>query len=149
MYSKADFINWLKSLPPATDFTEWPYACPIAMFTSTTPAFGHADGPPEWAVEVINRFEERSSRSVADVLEIAKSATYTQHDFVEWLRSLPPDTTFCQDAFRSQTCPIAMFSGDPAIPSGEYDAWVRTFIRRYDERLSTSLADALEIAETL
>jgi hypothetical protein len=74
---------------------------------------------------------------------------YTKTDFLEWLRFLPPDTTFC-DGSRTETCPIAKFTGRRAIKHDEANPeWANTFMERYDARISRSLADALTIAETL
>jgi hypothetical protein len=147
MYSKADFINWLKRLPPATKLGRGPHACPIAEFTGKS-AFLPSGDHPAWAVEFMNRYDGYPSPSVTDALALARSVIYTRDDFVDWLKSLPPETTFCQ-GFRSLTCPIAIFSGDYAPSSDGLPAWAETFIARYDEDLSTSLEAALQIAETL
>jgi hypothetical protein len=75
--------------------------------------------------------------------------TFTAKDFLEWLESLPADTTFC-DGLRSQTCPVARFLdriatyGDESLPE-----WAVTFMTRYDYETSTSLQDALTIAKAL
>jgi len=147
MYSKADFVNWLKQLPPERILGLGPHSCPIAEFTEKS-AFLPSGDHPAWAVEFMTRYDGCLSPSVTDALGIAKSVIYTKADFVNWLKSLPPDTTFCQ-GFRSQTCPIAIFSGDYAPSSDGLPGWAETFIAMYDQDLSTSLEAALQIAETL
>ena len=76
-------------------------------------------------------------------------ANFTAKVFLEWLESLPADTTFC-DGLRSQTCPLAKFLGRIATYGDEsFPEWAFTFMTRYDYETSTSLQDALAIARSL
>lgn len=73
----------------------------------------------------------------------------TKDEFKQWLQGLPPQTEFCT-GLRTRTCPIAMFTGDMACKdSDENPEWANRFMRLYDDNQSSTLTDALRIAETL
>lgn len=71
----------------------------------------------------------------------------TKDDFKLWLKRLPPDTTFCQD-LRILSCPIARFTGEPALKQLA-QGWQFEFMDKFDRLCSSSLEDAIRIAETL
>jgi hypothetical protein len=83
------------------------------------------------------------------VSEKLPPAARTVKGFLEWLESLPADTTFC-DGPRTQDCPVAKFLGRNAAYGDEsLPAWAVTFMTRYDNETSTSLQDALTVAKAL
>ena len=47
----------------------------------------------------------------------------TAKEFLEWLESLPADTTFCDGgSVRSETCPVARFLGRRASYGDEFSS---------------------------
>lgn len=72
----------------------------------------------------------------------------TKKEFREWLRSLPPGTEFCI-GLRIDTCPIAMFTGQQARADEANAPWANEFMNKFDANQSSTLADAIRIADGL
>ena len=75
----------------------------------------------------------------------------TLAEFKDWLRSLPPDTKFCE-SLRICSCPIAKFTG---VETWLLDApkWAERFMARFDRGSNGGRNDtverAIEIADSL
>lgn len=74
----------------------------------------------------------------------------TLDEFREWLKSLPPGTTFCE-SLRVCSCPIAKFTG---VPTWLLDtpAWADRFIKSFDIGSmggNDTVERAIEIADSL
>ena len=74
----------------------------------------------------------------------------TLDEFKAWLKSLPPETKFCE-SLRICSCPIAKFTG---VDTWLLDApnWAERFMDRFDRGSNFSndtVERAIEIAETL
>lgn len=67
----------------------------------------------------------------------------TEEEFKAWLRSLPPETTFCHP-LRVDCCPIARFTGVGTWLLTDIPEWAQRFMDRYDEISGDTLQQALD-----
>jgi hypothetical protein len=69
----------------------------------------------------------------------------SEDEFKAWLRSLPPETKFCQTG-RCASCPIAQFTGIETwmFRSSSIPQWADRFMDRYDEIQGETLQQALD-----
>lgn len=68
----------------------------------------------------------------------------TEEEFKAWLRSLPPETRFCE-RWRVESCPIARFTGIETWKLIDVPDWAESFMAEYDKRAGETLAEALDI----
>jgi len=74
----------------------------------------------------------------------------TLDEFREWLRSLPPDTRFCE-SLRVNSCPIAKFTGVETWLLQSPD-WASRFMDKFDrgsDYRNDTVERAIEIADGL
>lgn len=74
----------------------------------------------------------------------------TLDEFKAWLKSLPPETKFCE-SLRISSCPIAKFTG---VQTWALDApvWADRFMKRFDSGSkggNDTVERAIEIADAL
>lgn len=93
------------------------------------------------------------TRDVNNLMSIKPHSVKTEKtldEFREWLRSLPPDTKFCE-SLRICSCPIARFTGVETYLLDAPD-WAKRFMDRFDREsdlANDTVGRAIYIADAL